>query len=201
MIRCTKCKIDYDLCPCGDEPAKSNLLSAYGGFIFFLILLWLMVGATSCNSAKQAQRNIHRAEMKNPNELAKWCATRYNPIDSINTVIEYRQGDVITDTIITTEIEIVRDTVVIKATKVITNTIHDTVFSGRYERAVNSAAIDSMKNWALGELGKKEKEITDLKVTVAKKQKSLSIAMWFVIILGAYTLGRWVLRIWNIKIP
>lgn len=179
----------------------STILKVWGGLILFLILLSLMVGATSCNSAKQAQRHIHKAEMKNANELAKWCATRYNPIDSINTVIEYRNGEVITDTVLTTEVEIVRDTVIIKATKVVTNTIRDTVVTSKYERAVNKAALDSLKNWASGEIDKKDKEIADLKVMVAKKQKSLSIAMWGVIILGAYTLGRWVLRIWNIKLP
>lgn len=145
MIRCKKCGIDYDLCPCKDEPAKSNLLSAYGGFIFFLIMLWLMVGATSCNTEKRATRLIQKGERINPNSLTIECAKRFRGIDSVDTRIEYRQGETITDTILTTEIEIVRDTVLIKATKVITNTIHDTVEITAFKQLVNTAAVDSCK--------------------------------------------------------
>lgn len=119
------------------------------------ITAWVMF--SSCNVEKRATRLIHKGERINPNSLTIECAKRYRGIDSIDTRIEYRQGETITDTILETEIEIVRDTVFIKSLKTITNTVHDTVIKTDFKQLVNTAAVDSCKAHGVKETQRADK--------------------------------------------
>jgi hypothetical protein len=73
----------------------------------------------------------------------------------------------------------------------------DTVYRDRIVYQENTAALEAEKG--------KRKQADDQHIKdvakISSQKKALNIAIWAAIILGVYTLGRWVLRIWGIRLP
>lgn len=187
MIRCPKHGIDKDVCDCIDYTSqdydkaypKSHIAITWVGFVFFLILLALMVGAASCNvekrQSKRALKYIHKSERLQPNELAKWCAKRYNPIDSIYESTTYKTGKTTQGTtkyvaVDCDSIRLALQSLHIGDTS--KKSLHvlipcppcdsvrvDTVYKDRFQSESNKAALDSMKAFNDKELAKKEKQL------------------------------------------
>lgn len=211
-------------------------------FMKYTQIILIAILLTGCNAEKRAAKKearksdkalkyIQKAERVQPNELAKWCAKRYNPIDSVrertdSTTIIYQQSE---------PIYVFADCdSAIKAAK----SLHDgaidkkslqvrvkcppcdsakiiSVFSSRFQQASNKAALDSLdahyKRLLASkdkELAGKDDEIKDRDETISEKDKDIAklrerirIALISLTILAAYTLLRWILRIWGVKLP
>lgn len=153
---------------------------------YFLILILL----SGCSAEKRALKHIHKAERLSETVPAKYCAERFQPVDSINEKIVYRPGTVVRDTVTDIQIEVVNDTVIKHHTKIITQVKVDTVVTVKYQQVVNKAALQVCTD-----------ALDKAHIKLAETKKALSITLWAVIILGTYTLARWILRIWNIKLP
>lgn len=189
------------------NPFHALMALAIGIAIFFSVVVVL----SSCNPAKKLARqerkafkHIQKAEAVAPNELAKWCAKRYNPIDSIHERIIYKPGKVVTDTLIETEIDVVRDTVFITNTRTVYIKQTDTVDLSRFQSESNKAAIDSMAIYCARQIAAKDAEIKSQGERISALRQQNKMLVWAVIILGLYTLARWLLSYFTkgrIKLP
>jgi len=143
-----------------------------------------------CNSEKKAARLISRAHRINPEVLPKTCGEMYPGVARTDSFVIYKQGDpvVFQDTI--TQYDTVEN--VVYQTKYITKQVNttDTVYKLKTSTIVNRA-----REQYLSDLLDKAKQL------IASLQKENEIMLWALAVLAAYTLLRWVLRIWNIKIP
>lgn len=110
-----------------------------------ITLSWVLL-VVGCNSEKRALRHIHKAERINSEIPAKYCAEKYPPIDSINERTIFIPGETITDTVETTNLEIIQDTVFITKIKTITVTKHDTVRQVKYEKVVDRAKETALQS-------------------------------------------------------
>lgn len=159
---------------------------------FFAVAFVLSVAFNSCNTTKQSNRHFYKALNKSHTATANNCSIAFPPVEATKDSFIYIQGeDVVThDTVQGNEYLVLGDTVV--KYKYITKTVKitDTL------RLTNKTTIvDKAK---VVELQEKNTELT---INNAKQKKALSICLWSITILGAYTLLRWILRIWSIKLP
>lgn len=186
------------------------------------------IAVSSCNSEKRAWRLMHRAERVNGTVPAIYCATRHNPVDSTDERQELKEGKpVVVTHVVQPNIDSLWEewsclygsaaldtasfirylkSTVLKCPPCTSRT--DTLKHSTYQRAVNKAAVDSTANHYKKLLAEKDKELqhkdvvnTALRETIAGLKVSLSYFIWATIILGSYTLLRWVLRIWKIRLP
>lgn len=141
-----------------------------------------------CYSENKAHRQLFKVHSKYPQVITKHCADMFPEQSfSVDSVV-YIQGDVVT----------VLDTVFISDTtaKVITKNIvqyknrTDTVFRLRNIQTINKA-----KELLLYAENQKKT------IQLAKEQKENNILFWVVVVLGGYTLLRWIVRFWGIRLP
>lgn len=171
-------------------------------FLIGLSIAAMIFGSTSCNVTKRAERKLDKSKRLDYNVFAKECARAYDPTDSVHERIIHVAGKTIRDTIISTELEIINDTVYKTRVKTITVSKTDTIKLDKYEREANKAALDSTEVHYKGLMSEAGKEAEKLKEKVAKQSVTISYLWWAVIVLGVYTLGRWVLRYFTkIKLP
>lgn len=112
----------------------------------------MILGMSSCYTARTAERQVDKAHHKHPHVPAKFCAERFPPIDSISIIKEYIQGKdvVFTDTLV--ERNYLLDTLIL--TKYITKTVKttDTVRDTKYVQQENKAML-VLKKSEIKELG------------------------------------------------
>jgi len=190
----------------------------YAGGLALMLAVTLFL-LTGCNAVKKearksdkALKHIQKAERVQPNELAKWCAKRYNPIDSVyeslDSVIVYLPGEPVfaevdCDSILKAQGAANQSApakVKVKcppcdSTKIIS------VYSKRFQQAANTAALDSMGAYYEKLLAAKDAELKELSAENNKLKERNRIQLYAIIILAAYTLLRWILRIWGVKLP
>lgn len=109
----------------------------------FLIALFFTLVLASCNSERRATRLIHKSVRVNPIALSKECADRFPPIDSVNERTVFIPGKTTHDTVVETELEIIKDTVYVNKLRTVTVTKHDTVKSLKYVQTENKAALNT----------------------------------------------------------
>lgn len=73
----------------------------------------------------------------------------------------------------------------------------DTFYQSRSETQESTAGIVAIQ----GKLEAKDKDLIAVKEKLAAVNNTKRILWWAVLLLAAYTLTRWVLRIWGIKLP
>ena len=176
--------------------SKKRHNKTFGSLIFYVMLGItigaLIIGLSSCNTTKQSDRHFYKAMRLSQTETGKNCSAAFPPITGTKDSFIYIQGEdrITHDTIQGNEYLVVGDTVI--KYKYITKTIKsiDTVYKTKEVEKVDKGQVAFLQ-------AEKEKNIA----TIAKQKKALSISLWAIIILGTFTLGRWVLRIWNIKLP
>ena len=152
------------------------------------LVLWL----SSCSPTKRASKLYDKAARLSEKTVAEKCAAKFPNKDSINERTVYVQGEeiILHDTVTTGEVMLINDT--LYRTRYITKTITktDTLYKDKITTVTNTAAIKALEL----------QHIDDVK-TISAKSDRLTICYWTLGILGIYTLGRWILRIWNIKLP
>lgn len=167
--------------------------------ILIATILAYLVLTAGCYTEKKANRQVVKAYAEYPDLVNHYCGQWNDPIVMTRDSFIYKPGRILHIPGKTQYVEVDCDSVVRNAKKTAkvqipctTDTIRitDTVYRSRESTEVNRA-----KERAL------EAEVRELTIDKAKLQKAFSIAMWCVVLLGIYTLGRWVLRIWKIKLP
>lgn len=166
-------------------------------FVLKMIAAIILLGAGSimlfsCNNEKIAAKQFDRANRKSHVTVLGKCAEIASPIDSIHERIVFRQGKpvLIKDTIYAQDTLVINDTVFITKWRTTEKLKTDTLYTTKYTQLVNNAKVQEQAII-----------ISNNDKKIASQKKALSITMWALIILSCYTLGRWVLRIWNIKLP
>lgn len=155
---------------------------------YCFIMLSLCMMFTGCYSENKAHRQLFKVNSKYPQVVTKHCADIFPEQSfSVDSVV-YIQGDVVTalDTVY------ISDTIAKVVTK---NIVHfkrrtDTVFRLRNLQTVNKA-----KELLLTAENQK------ISTQLAKEQKENNILFWAVIVLGGYTILRWIVRFWGIRLP
>lgn len=165
-----------------------------------IYILMLLVLSTGCYNAKKATRQMVRAYSEYPEVVNGLCGQWNEPIVMTKDSFIYKPGRIVRIPGKTQYVEVDCDSVVRNAKKTAkvqipcptadTFRITDTIYRSRESTEVNKA-----KERAL------EAEVSALKISLAKEKKAFSIAMWALIILSAYTLARWILSKWGIKLP
>lgn len=146
----------------------------------------------SCNTPKRAERVFDKANRIDHPTVASKCGEMFPPVDSIHEKVVFKEGKAITikDTIYAQDTTVFNDTVFITKYRVTEKIVHDTLVATKYVQVHN----EGKETEQAGKILQNEKKI-------AKQQKALSISLWALIILSSYTLLRWVLRYWKIKLP
>lgn len=141
-----------------------------------------------CYSENIATRRIEKAHSRYPAIVARYCGEIYPVIDSRTDSIVYIPGEPaeIADT------TYAHDKSQQSFVKCVNRYVHkvDTLFRFRTMQVVNRA---------------NEKYLADMNqkatISLAKAQNTNRILLWIAVLLGAYTLGRWILRFWGIRLP
>ncbi|HLO71517.1 MAG TPA: hypothetical protein VK167_11640 [Flavipsychrobacter sp.] len=155
---------------------------------YIVIILSLGMMITGCLSERQAARRLYTIHAKHPQIVTKHCADIFPDQSYLVDSVIFLPG--VETTVIDTVL--VSDTI----TRFLTKTIYrndkrvDTIYRLKNLKIVNKAKELQLQNENLA-----------LSVSFGKLQKERNILSWLTIVLGAYTVIRWVLRFWNIRLP
>lgn len=150
-----------------------------------------------CYTERHATKQLAKVQAHHPIVIARICSRNYPPIERIKDSIVYKQGEPYEeivyveadcDSVLSTS-----DNIIIKRIKVPCPTTivqTDTLLVYKEKQVVNRAKVAVL-----------EQELSELKETHIKTKDQNHILLRVAIILGVYTVIRWVLRIWNIKLP
>lgn len=155
---------------------------------YFIIMLSFGMMVTGCLSERHAAKKLFTIHAKYPDIVTKHCADVFPDQSYLIDSLIFLPGveTTITDTVF------VSDTI----TKLLTKTIYrndkrvDTIYRLKNLKIVNKAKELQLQHDNLA-----------LSVDLAKIQKERDILFWVAIMLGAYTVLRWILRFWNIRLP
>lgn len=155
---------------------------------YILISFSFAVMLLGCYSEKRAARQLVKAQTQYPHRVAKHCSRTFPPLAYEKDSFIYLPGDpvVFTDTIINT------DTITRMQWRYI-NKYHyktDTVYISRQMQVVNKAAEIALSHGN-----------AMLSSQLAAKKAEHHILLWVSLVLGGYTLLRWVLLFWRIRLP
>lgn len=155
---------------------------------YLIIMLSLCMMITGCMSERQAVRKLYTVHAKYPEIVTKHCADIFPDQSYLVDSIIFIPGveTTITDTVF------MSDTI----TRLLTKTIYrndkrvDTIYRFKNLKVVNKAKELQLQH-----------ENLNLSVNFGKLQKERNILFWVAIVLGIYTLLRWILRFWNVRFP
>lgn len=151
-------------------------------FIFFSFAVMLL----GCYSERHAARQLVKVQTQYPHLVAKHCSGTFPPLAYEKDSFIYLKGDpvVFTDTTIHT------DTITRMQWRYI-NKYHyktDTVYLSRKMQVVNRAAEVALTH-----------DNGMLSSQLAAKKAECRILLWVSLVLGGYTLLRWVLLFWRVR--
>lgn len=161
-----------------------------------IIIITLAMMLVGCYTQKKARRQVVKAQAVHPYVVSSLCGDLYPPLTLIKDSVIHKKGEtLISDTLFMT---VDCDTVfneVSKTKLVKVPCPHavlrtDTIFITKERQVVNTAEIETLN-----------KKLSDLNIESAKRETRYSILLKVAIGLAAYTVLRWVFRIWKIKIP
>lgn len=150
-----------------------------------------------CYTEKHATRQLAKVQAHHPIVVAKVCSSNYPPIERIKDSIVYKQGEPYEeivyveadcDSVLSTSDKTIIKRIKVPCPSTIVQT--DTLLVYKEKQVVNRAKVAVL-----------EQELAELKETHIKTEEQNHILLRVAIILGVYTIIRWVLRIWNIKLP
>jgi hypothetical protein len=158
-----------------------------------LLILFVIVFFSGCYTERKATKDVIKAHVHYPNVSSKVCSDLFPPVQRTAETekIYYGVPEYIHDTVI-----LITDSIVYK-TITTTKTVRDTVVKTDTKTIVNRAREAELELI----VEKRDAAISEHEKKIAKQGKALDISLWAIIALGSYTLGRWVLRIWGIKLP
>lgn len=157
--------------------------------------IWVLVVImfVGCNTEKRMVRHVLAAQAKYPEKTAAICAQLYPPLTIVKDSIAYKEGAA-------TELKFIYipvDSIYWARnnnqpnTKIIRQLRVDTVFIVKQKQVVNRAAVHSL-----------QLALTDAQNKVSDLKHSNRYMLWAVIILGCYTLLRWVsYKLFKISLP
>lgn len=161
---------------------------------YLILLITSVTMVIGCNvekqTAKRAQRKFYRAADLHLPSVAEGCSYMFPPLDSTGTEYIFVEGETKYNTVTNYDTVVTKDTVRITKTnniyKVRVDTIHNKVYEKLTDRALETKLRADNNNLST--------ELTEAKTR-------LKIYLWLMVGLIIYTLARWILRIWGIKIP
>ncbi len=151
-----------------------------------VIVITMLMMVTGCYTQQHARRQIIKAEAHYPEILSGICGDLYPPIEWVNDSFIYLPGIPVVNT--DTAYDTVRSIVFKYINRYITR--RDTIYKTRNVQLVNRAAEAALSS-----------ENNKLSQTLAGKAKEVQILYWVAGVLGIYTVLRWVLRYWGIRLP
>lgn len=188
---------------------RNPTLTIFLAYVVGLLLFAVAVTTTGCNTEKRAWRNMQRAERIDNTVPPKYCADKFPAIEKYKEVIKYKPGVPIKgDTkYVTANCDSLKKARDAKESAAGAQTKDNNTFripcppcdSLRVDTAeilretteVNRAHEKVLQN-----------KLHDTEQQLTKTETELSYCMWAAMILGGYTLIRWLVRIiWGFKIP
>ncbi len=148
-----------------------------------------------CYSQKKATRQLFKVQAHYPKLTAQLCSNSYPPLVQIKDSIIHLPGRVKKEKVFVT---VDCDSILKSNTKVKTVKVPcppseyrtDTILVYQERQVVNKAQVAVL-----------EHERNELAKALTKEEQHNYILLRLAIVLAAYTILRWVLRIWNIKLP
>jgi hypothetical protein len=173
----------------------------YGITYFFIgIVAVACLFFSGCNGSKRAVKKLAVIDSKHKTVVDGYFAMTRPCKDSTDVRVIYKEGKTVIDTVVDVQLDIIKDTVYKTVTKYVTKLQRDTITETKYVQQTDKSKIGELEG--INAQLRDEKEA--LKSELAAKQKTIDFLMWATIILGAYTLLRWVLRYFTkgkIKLP
>lgn len=164
---------------------------------YLAILLTICMMMLGCLTEKKAQRLLLKVQVKQPKVLTDICAEKFSNTEYLIDTFFYKEGipqqevvafHVDCDTL-TNQIDPKGKLITtIQCPSVVSRV--DTVYRIREVRVVNKAELVLLQE----KLFNREQQL-------AKLQTRNSLLLKLAVVLGIYTIARWILRFWNIKLP
>ncbi len=160
---------------------------------YIMILLSAVTMLIGCYTPKKANRQVIKAQIEYPNIVAQHCSSRYPPVESVRDSIVIKDGETIYnyDTVVIDCDSVVKYKTDTKVKYIqVTKTRVDTFYKTNRVVMVNKAQVKLLSN-----------SLEEVRAENNKLSAQRKILIIVCLILGIYTIGRWVLRYWNIKLP
>lgn len=150
-----------------------------------------------CYTERHATKQLAKIQAHHPIVVARVCSSNYPPIERVKDSIVYKKGEPYEelvyvqadcDSVLKTSHKTIVKRIKVPCPTTIVQT--DTLLVYKEKQVVNRAKVAVL-----------EQELAELKETHIKTKEQNHILLRVAIILGVYTIIRWVLRIWNIKLP
>lgn len=161
------------------------------------IILSFSLMLLGCYTERRATKQLAKVQAHYPIVLARVCSRNYPLIERIKDSIVYKQGEpyeelVYVEADCDSVINATNNTIIKRIKVPCPTTIFqtDTLLVYKEKQVVNHAKVAVL-----------EQELAELRETHIKIKDQNHILLRVAIILGVYTIIRWVLRIWNIKLP
>ncbi len=155
---------------------------------FSLVILTVSMMITGCLTERVAKNKLSKVLAQHPNVITEACANMYPSVSLRIDSLIYLQGNAvyINDTVHTydTTERILKQQAVSYKLRV------DTIYRIRNSETVNKAKEQMLLS-----------ENNKMAATIAVKKSQNKMLVWVVVILGGYTLLRWLFRFWGIKLP
>lgn len=166
---------------------------------YTLIAFSFILMVTGCYTEKRASKQTVKAYVTYPDLISGQCGLWFDPVVMTKDSFIYKQGEIIYKKGAPQYVYVDCDSVQnpSKSSKIVKipcppcdSVRVDTLYRSRESTEANRA--------------KEHAQAAEIKVLAqdnTKLQTQLRIAIYALIALAAYTLGRWVLRIWGVKLP
>lgn len=167
---------------------------------YLMIAISCMAMITGCYTEKKASRQTVKAFTQYPDLISGYCGLWFDPVVMTKDSFIYKPGQIIYKKGEPVYVQVDCDSVVKNSTSAnktakvkcppCDSVRVDTVYRSKESTEVNRAKEHSL-----------EATVKEQGETIAGQKVTINILRWTVILLGIYTLARWILRIWNIKLP
>lgn len=165
--------------------------------VYYTIIICSFMMILGCYSQKKANKNLYRIQAYYPEVLAKLCSSLYPPISSVKDSFAYVRGVINSGYVFldsgydTVNLTVVGENNIMSTNKPYSSFFRvDTMYIYKTIQVENTALLNKLRF-----------EARSLVIDNAKKDKTNAILLRVSIILMVYTLIRWLLRIWYIKLP
>ncbi len=164
---------------------------------YLAILLTTCMMMLGCLTEKKAQRLLLKVQVKQPKVLTDICAEKFSNTEYLIDTFFYKEG-IPQQEIVAFHVDCDTLTNQIDPKGKLITTIQypsvvsrvDTVYRIREVRVVNKAELVLLEE----KLSKSEQQVAELN---SRNKLLVKLAL----VLGLYTITRWILRFWNIKLP
>lgn len=164
----------------------------------YVLMISLLVSLASCYTAKKAGKDLARVGVLYPQLLARCCEVSYRPLQESYDSIYYLKGtEIFNDTIYSyIDCDTVSDKDVVPHNNIVSVPcpvaikVTDTVVKVRYRKEVNFAKEQRLQNEVAA--------ISESYSAIKGRYKLLCRAFALLLI---YTIVRFILRFWKIKLP